>query len=164
MLQVQERPIALPLGAERPALPQAQERPVAVPQEQPANFTEGSKLLHDTFKHLTTLSTGSILLMVTLIQNLFKGKEISGTILIGLAFACFIVAMLSATGLMIIIGDQLRGREFYQRLPASIWTRRFFCRFFQSELRLGAVFISICVPSFLLGISALALFAFMNFN
>ena len=102
--------------------------------------------------------------MVTLIQNLFKDKGIEGTALIGVAFACFIVAMLSATGLMIIIGDQLRGRDFYDRLPASIWTRRFFCRFFQTELRLGALFISICVPSFLLGISALALFAFMNLN
>jgi hypothetical protein len=164
MLQVQERPVALPLGTERPAMLQAHERPVAVPQEQPANFTEGSKLLHDTFKHLTTLSTGSILLMVTLIQNLFKDRGLQGMGFMIVAFACFIVAMLSATGLMIIIGDQLRGREFYERLPHSIWTRRFFCRFFQTQLRLGALFISICVPSFLLGISSLVIFALMNFN
>ena len=60
------------------------------PDELPSNFVEGSKLLHDTFKHLTTLSTGSILLMVTLIQNLFKDralKDLNGTILIGLSFA-----------------------------------------------------------------------------
>ena len=133
---------------------------------QPSNFTEGSKLLHDTFKHLTTLSTGSILLMVTLIQNLFKDRslsELQGTVLIGLSFAAFIVSMLSATALMIIIGDQLRGREFYERLPDSIWTRDFFRRFFQTELRLGALFISICVPSFLLGIVFLVVFVLLNF-
>ena len=117
MLQVQDRAIAPPLATERA---QAHDRPIAAAQEQPSNFTEGSKLLHDTFKHLTTLSTGSILLMVTLIQNLFKDKGIEGTALIGVAFACFIVAMLSATGLMIIIGDQLRGRDFYPA-AASIW-------------------------------------------
>ncbi len=141
-----------------------QERLAAPPQDSPSNFTEGSKLLHDTFKHLTTLSTGSILLMVTLIQNLFKDKELQGMAFMGFAFACFIVAMLTATGLMIIIGDQLRGRGFYERLPASIWTRRFFCRFFQTELRLGAIFISICVPSFLLGITSLVAFAMLNFK
>src|SRR5689334_11066066 len=108
--------------------------------EQPGNFTEGSKLLHDTFKHLTTLSTGSILLMVTLIQNLFKDKGLEGGIFIGLSFACFIIAMLSATAIMIIIGDQLRGREFYDRLPRTIVTRQFFRRFYGGELRMGAVF------------------------
>jgi hypothetical protein len=154
--------ITLAFGTERTAM--LQERLSAPPQEQPSNFTEGSKLLHDTFKHLTTLSTGSILLMVTLIQNLFKDRELQGMAFMGLAFGCFIVAMLSATGLMIIIGDQLRGRDFYERLPSSIWTRRFFCRFFQTELRLGALFISICVPSFLLGISSLVAFAMVNFN
>ena len=134
--------------------------------EQPSNFVEGSKILHDTFKHLTTLSTGSILLMVTLIQSLFKDRalaELQGTVFIGLSFACFILSMLSATAIMIIIGDQLRGREFYQRLPESIWTRTFFQRFFQSELRMGAVFVAICVPSFLLGIVFLVIFVLLNF-
>ena len=131
--------------------------------EQPANFVEGSKLLHDTFKHLTTLSTGSILLMVTLIQNLFKEKGLQGGVFMGLSFACFIIAMLSATAIMIIIGDQLRGRAFYDRLPRTVVTRRFFRRFFSSELRLGAVAVSICVPSFLMGIVFLVLFALLNF-
>jgi hypothetical protein len=131
--------------------------------EQPSNFVEGSKLLHDTFKHLTTLSTGSILLMVTLIQNLFKDKGLEGGIFIGLSFACFIVAMLSATAIMIIIGDQLRGREFYDRLPRTILTRQFFRRFYGGELRMGALFVSICVPSFLMGIIFLVVFALLNF-
>jgi hypothetical protein len=135
-------------------------------ESQPSNFVEGSKLLHDTFKHLTTLSTGSILLMVTLIQSLFNDRslnELRGTIFIGLSFACFILAMLSATAIMIIIGDQLRGREFYERLPGTIWTRGFFRGFFQTELRLGALFVSICVPSFLLGIVFLVVFVLLNF-
>ena len=129
----------------------------------PSNFVEGSKLLHDTFKHLTTLSTGSILLMVTLIQNLFKEKGLQGGVFIGLSFACFIVAMLSATAIMIIIGDQLRGRDFYHRLPRTIVTRQFFRRFYGGELRMGAVFVTICVPSFLLGIIFLVVFALLNF-
>jgi hypothetical protein len=129
---------------------------------EPANFTEGSKLLHDTFKNITTLSTGSILLLVTFVERLFTNPQ--GKLLIGIAFAGFIVAMLSATGLMIIIGDQLRGRDFYQRLPGTIRTRGFFQRFFNAELRLGAVFIAICVPSFLVAVTSLALFALLNFN
>ena len=144
----------------------AEEQQPPVVGSEPSNFVEGSKLLHDTFKHLTTLSTGSILLMVTLIQSLFKDRaltELQGTIFIGLSFACFILAMLSATAIMIIIGDQLRGREFYQRLPGTIWTRNFFRQFFQTELRLGALFVSICVPSFLLGIIFLVVFVLLNF-
>ena len=129
--------------------------------EEPANFTEGSKLLHDTFKNITTLSTGSILLLVTFVDRLFDHPQ--GKALLGLAMVGFIIAMMSATGLMIIIGDQLRGREFYMRLPHTIRTRAFFNEFFLAELRLGAVLVAICVPSFIVGVGSLILFALINF-
>ena len=139
----------------------ADETRAAPVEAAPENFTEGSKLLHDTFKNITTLSTGSILLLVTIIDRLFANPQ--GKLLIGMAFAFFILAMLSATALMILIGDQLRGRGFYQRLPHTLWTRRFFQRFFDAQLRLGAVFVVICVPSFVLGVACLIAFALVNF-
>jgi hypothetical protein len=139
----------------------ADESRAAPVEAAPENFTEGSKLLHDTFKNITTLSTGSILLLVTIIDRLFANPQ--GKLLIGMSMAFFIIAMLSATALMILIGDQLRGRGFYQRLPHTLWTRRFFQRFFDAELRLGAVFVVICVPSFVLAVACLIAFALVNF-
>ena|SRR5215210_487575 len=38
-------------------------------------FVEAKKLLHDYLKHLATLSTGSILVMVTFLEKLFQKPE-----------------------------------------------------------------------------------------
>jgi len=50
-----------------------------------SSFLEGQKLFHDTFKHLTTLNTGSILILATFLEKFFKVP--TWKILIPMAFA-----------------------------------------------------------------------------
>jgi hypothetical protein len=39
------------------------------------SLEEGNKLFYDVFKHLTTLSTGSILILVAFLENLFVDPQ-----------------------------------------------------------------------------------------
>ncbi len=60
---------------------------------------EGVKQLHDSLKHLTTLSTGSIVLTVAFLEKLFSNPEWKGIIIISiLAFVgslfCSVTGML----------------------------------------------------------------------
>ena len=74
------------------------------PEEQKA-FLDGSKLFHDTFKHLTTLSTGSILLLVTFFDK-FKGlraKSLATYALIG-----FILSTLGSVFMMIFLSKDVQ--------------------------------------------------------
>lgn len=40
------------------------------------SFQEGQKLLYDTFKHVTTMSTGSVVLLATLLKDVFGEKPV----------------------------------------------------------------------------------------
>ena len=62
----------------------------------------GQRMMYDTFKHLTTLSTGSILLLATFLRDVFKAPEWSS--LIGIVFVMFIISMTSSIVVMIMIG------------------------------------------------------------
>lgn len=49
------------------------------------------KQLYDFFKHLTTINTGSILLMIAMLEKLFKSPEWKW--LIGASFTCFLLSL-----------------------------------------------------------------------
>ena len=55
---------------------------------------EGYKLLYDLFKHATTLATGSLLLLSTLLEKFFKAPKL--TWLIGLTFTALVVSLASS--------------------------------------------------------------------
>jgi len=59
-------------------------------QETEERVLESLKLDHETFKHLTTVSTGSILILATFLDRLAKAPELKW--LIPLAFAALMVA------------------------------------------------------------------------
>jgi hypothetical protein len=71
---------------------------------------EGEKLLFDVFKHLTTLSTGSILVMIALLEKLFK-ENVHWKQLVLVSFAAFIISIGYAVNSMSGIGLSLRRSE-----------------------------------------------------
>ena len=105
-------------------------------------FEEGSKLFHDTFKHLTTLSTGSILLLVT-----FFDKFLQWNFLATLSLLAFIASTLISFLLMLFLAKDVSimgkptGRDWLFRWGA--W---------------------VAVISFVLGILILVVFAASNFS
>jgi hypothetical protein len=55
-------------------------------------FIEGLKYYFQFFQHLTTLDTGSLLLIATLLEKLFKSPK--HTHLIKFCFTCFIISLI----------------------------------------------------------------------
>jgi hypothetical protein len=103
---------------------------------------EANKLFYDVFKHLTTLSTGSILILASLLETLFPNPH--WRFLIVIALVSFIVSTVSAVRMM-----------FFQ--ASAVMERR------RETTRGEHVGFMITVASFLLGIGSFVVFAIMNF-
>jgi hypothetical protein len=73
-------------------------------------YVEGEKLLFDVSKHLTTLCTGSILVMIALLEKLFK-ENVRWKPLVLISFAAFIFSIMYAVNTMSGIGIALRQSE-----------------------------------------------------
>ncbi len=96
---------------------------------------EANKLFYDVFKHLTTLSPGSILILASLLETLFPRPQ--WRFLIVVALVSFIVSMVSAVRMM-----------FFQ--ASAVMDRR------RDTTRGETVGFAITVGSFLLGSAALS--------
>lgn len=77
------------------------ERKCAMSDSDDKKKTETIKLVFDLLKHLTTLSSGSILLILALIDKLFIGKQLPKLLLV--APCLFIVSVVSALISMVVI-------------------------------------------------------------
>jgi hypothetical protein len=104
---------------------------------------ESWKLRYDTYKHLTTLSTGSILLLVTFLEKLFTQPQ--WKVLVIASFCLFVVTILASLFVMNALVGYIREIEIKKR-----------------EERLGGIFVGIALTSFLLGIASLIIFAVKN--
>lgn len=60
--------------------------------------TEGNKLLHDTMKQLVTISSGSILVMIALLEKIFPTPRWKP--LIALAFIGFLICIIASLVMM----------------------------------------------------------------
>jgi len=110
------------------------------------NFSEeGYKLLYDTFKHMTTLSTGSIIILATFLDKFFSNPE--WKILISIAFILFIVSMVTAVVMMLMYSNLTGNRGQFSDTFANI-------------AQIAAIF---CMGGFVLGIISLAIFSIKNF-
>ncbi len=58
-----------------------------------AEHAEESKLAHDYLKHLATLNTGALLLIVTFLEKLFQRPE--WPFLVGVSIVCFLIGVVS---------------------------------------------------------------------
>jgi membrane associated rhomboid family serine protease len=105
---------------------------------------EGQKLIYDTFKHLSTLSSGSILLLATFIKYLFVNPK--GADLIGYIFFSFIISIIFAIIVMCIIPWAITAGDS----PAV------------SNFGFISYFVS--VGGFLVGIILFAYFSWINFS
>lgn len=66
---------------------------------------EWVKLFADYFKHLTTLSTGSVLLMATLLEKLFQKPELQ--FLVPISFLGFVLSIIaSMIAILILIATE----------------------------------------------------------
>lgn len=106
---------------------------------------EGQKLLYDAFKHLTTLSTGSILLLATFLEKFFKNPEWPA--LIAVALVGFIVSIVSAFITMLVLSDNI----FYLREKSETGSRS------------GTIGFYISLGSFVISIFSLTVFSLKNF-
>ena len=120
-------------------------------ETQPTQYTvaqkareEGWKLSYDLHKHITTLSTGSILILVTFIERLFSNP--SWKILVVIALSLFVVsivlALLTMSYLMAFVRDVGEIEDSSKREHVNISAASFSC--------------------FLLGIICLVIFAVRN--
>ncbi|MDQ3847399.1 MAG: hypothetical protein M3261_00410, partial [Thermoproteota archaeon] len=74
-------------------------------ESQETAYVEGQKLVYDTFKHLTTINTGSILLLVAFIEKLFTNPR--WKVLITVAFISFIISTVCSIFMMIMIAGDI---------------------------------------------------------
>ena len=97
-------------------------KPTRLKKETPEDeraFEEGSKLFHDTFKHLTTLSTGSVLLIATFFE---KSNSPQWNILARLSLIGFTIATLGSVLLMLFLAKDVSiGKTDCARLAISLW-------------------------------------------
>jgi hypothetical protein len=103
---------------------------------------EATKLFYDVFKHLTTLSTGSILLLATFIETMFPSPQ--WKFLIVLALISFIISIISAVLMM-----------FFQASAVLVMK--------EITSRVERLSFGITMGSFLLGIISFVVFAVINF-
>jgi hypothetical protein len=61
-------------------------------------LVESHKYFFDYFKHITTLNTAAILLMVTFLEKAFKRPQ--WTILAVIAFGCFLLSLICSVSIM----------------------------------------------------------------
>jgi hypothetical protein len=124
-----------------------------MPNDEPAHLSteqrqarqEGQKLLYDSIKHLTTLSTGSVLILATFLEKFFKEPEWKA--LMVLAFVGFIASMLFSFATMLALSKSIFSLEEKT----------------ESGSRSGAIFLRLSILSFLIGIISLVSFSLKNF-
>ena len=102
------------------------------------------KVMFDYFKHLTALSTGSVLLLVTLIEKLFK--EPLWKPLVVAAYVGFTSSILAALIAMFVVASFL-GRPGNRS---------------ESPLNVFAVAASVSLVAYFIGIGCLVIFAIKN--
>jgi len=106
---------------------------------------ESWKLQYDIYKHLTTLSTGSILLLITFLEKLFD-KPL-WTWLVPLALCCLFASILASFIVMNLMASQVREMEVDQRF-----------------VRRNLTAIILALSTFSLGIVSLIIFAVKNLS
>jgi hypothetical protein len=107
---------------------------------------EGQKLLYDSLKHLTTLSTGSVILLATLLEKFFKTPRYSD--LVSFAFGLLVLSSMSAFATMLALSDSI----FHFKEATETGSRT------------GKLWFRLSLLSFGTGISLFVLFALLNFH
>ena len=108
---------------------------------------EATKLLFDLFKHGTTVSTGSILILVTFLEKLFKFPVYKW--LIAVSFLGFTISIVTSLLVMLLFAAMTR-KPFHEKDDKSVVNT------------LVGSFIGDSL-SFIVGIISLVIFSLINF-
>lgn len=104
---------------------------------------ESLKLRYDTYKHLTTLNAGSILLITTFLEKLFVGPKWKG--LVGAALGLFVISIILCFRLMNTAAHFIMLMD----IPPD-------------EARTTNILVSLCAFCFVWGLICMAIFALKN--
>ena len=113
-------------------------------QELIAARREGLKLFYDVFKHLTTLSSGSILVLVTFLGR--AGQQPAFRPLVALSFIGFLVASVASIIVMLSTARTIRRNEMTDQLPDLT----------------GNLAYLVAVVGFAVGVISLSIFGYKN--
>ncbi|HYX72023.1 MAG TPA: hypothetical protein VE732_04575 [Nitrososphaera sp.] len=93
---------------------------------------EGWKLYYDSYKHLTTLCTGSILILITFLEKIFANPKWKA--LVGAAFGFFVLSIIASVIEMVSIasavtkmGPATEDRDFEEKMDLYIAISAFTC-------------------------------------
>lgn len=105
---------------------------------------ESVKLLFEVFKHTTTLSTGSIILLATFLEKLFKSPREVNLVMVSLI--CFLVSVITSWIMMAHLAVELQ----INRTPTRL-----------NRIR-GRILYTVSPVSFIAGVICLAAFTVIN--
>jgi formate hydrogenlyase subunit 3/multisubunit Na+/H+ antiporter MnhD subunit len=105
---------------------------------------EGEKLYYDSMKHLTTLNTGSVLLLVTFLEKLFSSPRWRA--LVAVSLVSFVISILCSVSSMFQSANHIKYSGKFRRL----------------ETRIKNVAYYFSLVTFLVGIVSLVIFALRN--
>jgi hypothetical protein len=105
---------------------------------------EGEKLYFDSMKHLTTLNTGSILLLVTFLENLFRQPRWRP--LIAVTLVSFVLSTLCSVSSMLQSANYVKHSGRIRDL----------------EMTVRDLIYYLSLATFLLGLASLVVFALRN--
>ena len=107
---------------------------------------DGLKLFFELLKHVTTLATGSIVVVATFVDRVFREPKFK--VFFGASLICFLVALALA-----VIG--MLGFAARIRLSNPMYR--------EDSREIGALNAAIAMTAFVTGAVSLALFTFLNF-
>lgn len=105
---------------------------------------EGEKLFYDSMKHLTTLNTGSILLLVTFLEKLFSNPQ--WKTLIAVSLICFVISIVCSVSSMLQSANHVKHVGRIPHLETGV----------KSAIYYSALF------TFVVGLASLVAFALKN--
>ncbi|MBJ2138528.1 hypothetical protein JEU11_18900 [Paraglaciecola chathamensis] len=105
---------------------------------------DGVKLLFDAFKHMTTLSTGSILLIATFLRNIAYGEHSSLFAICSVSF--FLLSILCSVIILILLPKIIGAAGQNQELTGKVYMRA----------------AGVAAVSFFIGILSLGIFVILN--
>ena len=107
---------------------------------------EGEKLVYDSMKHLTTLNTGSILLLVTFLEKLFSNPRWKA--LVAVSLISFVASIVCSVSSMLQSANHVKHSGKFPRLETGVKTT-----FYYSALL-----------TFVVGLAVLVAFALKNMS
>jgi hypothetical protein len=122
---------------------------------------EGEKLFEDFYKHLTTLNTGAILLLSTILEKAYVNPQ--GKFFIAVALVCFIISSVTSSAAILLTANHLRGRAYWEKVPPHFPLRALMLWQYDKDVTMRIIVSFLCWVSFLLGLISLTLFALVNF-